>query len=79
LEAVGHAPGGPQQLGLLVEIIVESCSCGLGSMMGRRICASVVAAGAQPALGEVVSGSSQDSDGGHDVSILMAVIGPVGR
>jgi len=78
LEAVDHAPGGPQQLGLVVEIIVESCSCGLGSMMGG-ICASVVAAGPQPALGEVVSGSSQDSDGGHDVSILMAVIGPVGR
>jgi len=46
LEAVDDAPGGQQALGLLVEIIVESCSCGLGSMMGRRICASVVAAGA---------------------------------
>ena len=45
MEAVDHAPGGPQQLGLVVEIIVESCSCGLGSMMGG-ICASVVAAGA---------------------------------
>jgi hypothetical protein len=71
-------PGRQQQLGLLVEIIVESCSCGLGSMMGRRICASVVAAGAYPALAEVTA-SSQDSDRGHDVSILMAVIGPVGR
>ena len=55
----------------LVEIVVESCSCGLASMMGRRICASVVAAGPQPALGEVTA-SSQDSDRGHDVSILMA-------
>jgi len=45
LEAVDDAPGGQQALGLLVEIIVESCSCGLGSMMGG-ICASVVAAGA---------------------------------
>jgi hypothetical protein len=45
LEAVDDAPGRQQQLGLLVEIIVESCSCGLGSMMGG-ICASVVAAGA---------------------------------
>ena len=71
-------PGRQQQLGLVVEIIVESCSCGLGSMMGRRICASVVAAGAYPALAEVTA-SSQDSDRGHDVSILMAVIGPVGR
>jgi len=78
LEAIGHALGEPQQLGLLVEIIVESCSCGLGSMMGS-ICASVVAAGAQPALGEVVTASSQESDHGHDVSILMASIGPVGR
>src|ERR1700752_2359836 len=71
-------PGRKQQLGWLVEIIVESCSCGLASMMGRRICASVVAAGAYPALAEVTA-SSQDSDRGHDVSILMAVIGPVGR
>jgi hypothetical protein len=46
LEAVDDAPGRQQQLDLLVGIIVESCSCGLGSMMGRRICASVVAAGA---------------------------------
>ena len=107
MEAVDDAPGRQQQLGLpvemLVEIMVESCSCGLGSMMGGicasvvaagpmvescscglgsmmgGICASVVAAGPQPALGEVVSASSQDGDRGHDVSILMAVIGPVGR
>ena len=50
MEAVDDAPGRQQQLGLpvemLVEIMVESCSCGLGSMMGRRICASVIAAGA---------------------------------
>ena len=45
MEAVDDAPGRQQQLGLLVEIIVESCRCGLGSMMGG-ICASVVAAGA---------------------------------
>jgi hypothetical protein len=48
-------------------------------LMGRRTCASMVAAGPQPALGEVISASSQDSDRGHDVSILMATIGPVGR
>jgi hypothetical protein len=48
-------------------------------MAGRRIRASVVAAGPQSALGEVVSPSSQHSDRGHDVSILMAMIGPVGR
>jgi hypothetical protein len=64
---------------LLVEIIVESRSCGLVSMMGRRICASGVAAGPQPALGEVVAASSRHSDRGHDVSILMAMIGPLGR
>jgi hypothetical protein len=38
-QTVDDAPGRHQQLGLLVEIIVESCSCGLGSMMGG-ICAS---------------------------------------
>jgi len=64
---------------LLVEIIVEGCSCRLASTMGWRIGASMVAAGPQPALGKVVTASSQSSDGGHDVSILMAVIGPVGR
>jgi hypothetical protein len=46
LEAGDDVSRRQQQLGLLVEIIVESCSCVLGSMMGRRICASVVAAGA---------------------------------
>jgi len=39
----------------------------------------MVAAGPQPAPSEVVIASSQDSDRGHDVSILMAMIGPVGR
>ena len=43
-------------------IIVECRSCGLVSMMGRRICARVVAAGPQPALGEVVTASSGHSD-----------------
>jgi hypothetical protein len=72
------APGRQQQLSLVVEMIFESCSCGLGLMMRRRICASVVAAGPQAAR-EVVTVSSQGSDGGHDVSILMAVTGAVGR
>ena len=81
VEAFGpadDAAGSHDQRGLLVKV-TESCSSGLGSMMRRRICASVVAAGPQPALGEVVTVSSQDSDRGHDVSILMPVIGPVGR
>ena len=81
MEAFGpadDAAGSHDQRGLLVKV-TESCSSGLGSMMRRRICASVVAAGPQPALGEVVTVSSQDSDRGHDVSILMPVIGPVGR
>ena len=73
------APGREQQLSLVVEMIFGSCSCGLGLKMRRRICASVVAAGPQPALGEVVTVSSQGSDRGHDVSILMAVTGAVGR
>jgi hypothetical protein len=63
----------------MVEAVVESCSSGLGSVMGRHICASVVAAGPQPALGEAVTQSSRWSDLGHDVSILMVMIGPVGR
>ena len=77
-EAVDQAPGIQQLLGFLVEIIVECRSCGLVSMMGRGICASVVAAGPQPALGEVVTASSRHSDRGHDVSILMTVIGQLG-
>ena len=71
------APGRQQQLSLVVEMIFGSCSCGLGLKMRRR--KSVVAAGPQPALGEVVTVSSQGSDRGHDVSILMAVTGAVGR
>jgi hypothetical protein len=76
---VAHARGKQQQRGLLVEAVVECCSSGLASMAGGRICASVVAAGPQPALSQVVSASSPRSDRGHDVSILMAMIGPVGR
>ena len=63
----------------MVETVVECGGCRVASMAERRICASVVAAGAQPALGEVVTSSSPDGDFGHDVSILMAMIGPVGR
>jgi hypothetical protein len=74
-EAAADARGG-QQKSLVVEIIVESCSCGPASTMGGRICASVVAAGPRPALGEVVAASSRHSNRGHDVSILMAMIGP---
>jgi hypothetical protein len=54
-------------------------SCGLALMIGRRICASVVAAGRRPTLGEVVTASSRHSTRGHDVSILMTLTGPVGR
>jgi hypothetical protein len=39
----------------------------------------VVAAGAQPALGEVIAASWLRRARGHDVSILMAMTGPVGR
>jgi hypothetical protein len=39
----------------------------------------MVAAGPQPAPSEVVIALSQDSDRGHDVSILMALIGLVDR
>jgi hypothetical protein len=63
----------------MVEIVVESSNCGRTSLTGRRTFASMVAAGPQPAPSEVVSASSQESDRGHDVSILMATIGPVGR
>ncbi len=78
-KVVDRAVVGQQPLGLMVEIIVESSNWGRSSLMGRRSCASMVAAGAQPAPSEVVIASSQDSDRGHDVSILMALIGPVGR
>jgi hypothetical protein len=78
-EAVDRALVGQRRLGLMVEIVAESGSCGRTSLMGRRTWASMVAAGPQPAPSEVVSASSPDSDRGHDVSILMATIGPVGR
>ena len=78
-EAADDAPDRRQRLGLLVETVVDCCSGGLASMAGGRICPSVVAAGAEPALGEVVTASSRHSGRGHDESILMAVIGPVGR
>jgi hypothetical protein len=76
---VDRALVGQQPLGLMVEIIVESSNCGRTSLMARRTYASMVAADPQPAPSEVVIASSQDSDHGHDVSILMALIGPVGR
>jgi hypothetical protein len=59
---VDDAAGRRQQLDVLVEIVVECGSCGLASMAGGRICVSVVAAGPQPALGEVVTASSRHSD-----------------
>jgi hypothetical protein len=39
----------------------------------------VVGAGLQPTLGKVVSASFQHIDRDHDVSMLTAMIGPVGR
>jgi len=78
-KVVDHALVAEQPLGLMVEIIVESSNCGRTSPMGGRTCASMVAAGPQPAPSEVVIASSQDSNRRHDVSILMALIGPVGR
>jgi hypothetical protein len=39
----------------------------------------VVGAGLQPTLGKVVGASLEPGDRGHDVSILTAMIGPVGR
>jgi hypothetical protein len=39
----------------------------------------VVGVGLQPTPGKVVRASLQPSDRGHDVSILMAMMGPVGR
>jgi hypothetical protein len=78
-KVVDCARVGQQPLGLLVEIIVESSNCGRTSLMGRGTCASMVGAGPQPAPSEVVIVSLQDSRRGHDVSILMALIGPDGR
>jgi hypothetical protein len=60
-----------------VVTVVECVDCRDTSLSGRRICASVIGAGLQPTLGKVVS-ASLHSDRGHDVSILTAMIGPVG-
>ena len=50
----------------------------LATALGEQYLVAFQAPGELPALAEVTA-SSQDSDRGHDVSILMAVIGPVGR
>jgi hypothetical protein len=58
--------------------VIEWVGCRDAELSGRRICASVIGAGLQPTLGKVVS-ASLHSDRGHDVSILTAMIGPVGQ
>jgi hypothetical protein len=63
----------------MIETVIECVGCRDAELSGRRICASVVGGGPQPTLGKVVSASFQHSDRGHDVSILMAMIGSVGR
>jgi hypothetical protein len=65
---------GRQQLGLVVEMIFESCSCGLGLMIRRR----TVRAWSPPVRNQRWV-RSPGSDRGHDVPILMAVTGVVGR
>jgi hypothetical protein len=62
----------------MIETVVVCVGCRDAWLSGRRI-SSVVGAGLQPTLGRVVSASLQHSDRGHDVSILTAMIGPVGR
>jgi hypothetical protein len=79
LDTSNGATGRQQLLGLRVETVVECGRCGLALMAARRIWASVVAAGRGPTRGEIGNASSQSSDRGHEVSILIAVIGPVGR
>src|ERR1035438_6672132 len=78
-EAVGYLAGRQPQLGLMIETVNECVGCKDAELSGRRICASVVGAGLQPTLGKVVSASFQHIDRDHDVSILTAMIGPVGR
>ena len=63
----------------MIETVIECVGCRDAELLGRRICASVVGAGLQPTLGEVVSASFQHIDRDHDVSILTAMIGAVGR
>ena len=78
-EAVCYLAGRQRQLGLMIETVIECVGCRDAELSGRRICASVVGAGLQPTLGKVVSASFQHIDRDHDVSILAAMIGPVGR
>src|SRR5450631_4109123 len=74
-----EAAGRQRSLGFMIETVVECVGCRDAELSGRRICASVVGAGLQPTLGKVVSASFQHIDRDHDVSILTAMIGPVGR
>jgi hypothetical protein len=78
-EAVGYLAGRQPKLGLVIETVIECVGCRDAELSGRRICASVVGAGLQPTVGKVVSASFQDIDRDHDVLILTAMIGPVGR
>ena len=74
LDASNEAGGRQQQLGLVIATSAGGGCCELASMAGRHVSADVVAAGPRPAPCEVVSLSSQHSDRGHDVSILMATV-----
>ena len=74
LDTSNGATGRQQLLGLRVETVVECGRCGLALMAARRIWASVVAAGRGPTRGEIGNPSSQSSDRGHEVSILMGTV-----
>ena len=73
------ATGRQQLLGLMVETVVECGRCELALTATRRIWRSVVVTGRGPAAVEIGTTSWQSSDRGHDVSILIAIIAPVGR
>ena len=63
----------------MIETVIECVDWRDAELSRWRICASVVGAGLQPTLGKAFSASFQHIDRDHDVSILTAMIGPVGR
>jgi len=63
----------------MVEMEVERGPRRLASTPEWWILASVIAIGREPATGKVGSASSQHGDPGHDVSILIAMVGVDGR
>ena len=73
--AMNDAADSEQQLRLMVELEVGGGCWKLASTPKRPDLLSVIATGQRPATGKVGTWSSQRSDRGHEVSILVVAVG----